>query len=315
MNRIFGDWTGVRIFLAVYRHGSTIAAARTLGMSQPTVARKIDALEHALALTLFERDTRGFQPTSNAQRLLPLAEAVEAAMSGFADAAAAARRSILQPIRITAPRLNFSPLFTGILAGFSAMNPAVRFELISTYDLLDLAAGEADVAIRIAKQITDERLICSKLTDVTATLFASRSYAEAHGLPKSEAEFAGHSFVVYDPSPSTHGLNNWLLRQISPDQIVSRSPDAESVCAAAAAGLGIAPVTVSLAIDYPSLVPCFPPRAETTVSSWLCIGPDAWRRPEVKEFAAFFAPRFRAAYTAHKVEGERRWGVAWTATR
>ncbi|GHF60946.1 LysR family transcriptional regulator [Seohaeicola zhoushanensis] len=307
MNNAFDDWSGVRVFLAVMRRGSTLAASRDLGMSQPTVTRRIDAFEHRLGLTLFDRDTRGFRPTRDAQRLLPFAEAAEKAMTGLAEAAVAARRTMLEPIRITAPRLNFSPLFTAILAEFSALHPGVRFGLISSYALLDLAAGEADIAIRIARRVIDERLICSKLTDVTSTLFASRSYAEAHGLPRSDAEFAGHSFVVYDPSPSPDGLNAWLMKRISPDQIVSRSADAESVCAAIAAGLGIGPVPTSLAVDYPAMVPCFPPPQETTVQSWLCIAPDAWRRPEVKAFAAFFAPRFRAGYAAHKAEGERRW--------
>lgn len=276
-------------------------------MSQPTVTRRIDVLEHVLGLTLFERDTRGFRATRAAERLLPCAESVEAAMCRLTDEASAARRTILQPIRITAPRRNFSPLFSAILAEFNVLHPAVRFELISSYELLDLAAGEADVAIRIAAQVTDERLICSRLTEVTSTLFASRGYAAAHGLPASEHELAGHSFVVYDPSPSPRGINSWLLQRIGTDQIVSRSADAESVCAAIAAGLGIGPVPVSLAVDYPTMVPCFEPPPETTVHSWLCIAPEAYRRPEVRDFAAYFAPRFRAGYAAHKAEGARRW--------
>lgn len=309
MTGAFDDWSGLRVFLAVLRCGSTLAASRDLGMSQPTVTRRIDALEHSLSLKLFERDTRGFRPTRDALRLQPLAEAVEQAMAAFVDGATAARQTMLEPIRITAPRLNFSPLFTAILAEFSAQHPGVRFGLISSYALLDLAGGEADVAIRIARRISDERLICSKLTDVTSTLFASRGYAETRGLPRSERDFAGHSFVVYDPSPSPDGLNAWLMKRISPDQIVSRSQDAESVCAAIAAGLGIGPVPTSLAVDYPAMVPCFPPPQEVTVHSWLCIAPDAWRRPEVKAFADFFAPRFREGYAAHKAEGERRWAL------
>ena len=56
MKSDFRDWSDVRVFLAVVRAGSTLAASKSLGMAQPTVARRIEALEHALGLVLFERD-------------------------------------------------------------------------------------------------------------------------------------------------------------------------------------------------------------------------------------------------------------------
>ena len=56
MKSEFRDWSDVRVFLAVVRAGSTLAASNSLGMAQPTVARRIEALEHALGLVLFERD-------------------------------------------------------------------------------------------------------------------------------------------------------------------------------------------------------------------------------------------------------------------
>lgn len=292
------NWSDVRIFLAVYREGSTLSASKRLGMSQPTVARRIEVLEHDLGLLLFERDTRGFRPTQAARDLLAPAEDMERAACQLEDAALLSRKTATRPIRITAPRRNFSPIFSAILADFCAENPGTRFELISSYDVLDLVAGEADVAIRISRHITDERLICTRLTEVRSTLFASRGYAARHGLPSSPEEFAGHSFVVYDPVPGTMLLNHWLTERISADQIVARGADAESVTASIDAGIGIGPATVAFAMDYPGLVRCFDPPPGTQVSSWLVISPEAYRRPEVRAFAAFFAPRFRTSYTA-----------------
>lgn len=303
------DWSDIRVFLAVFREGSTLAASRRLGVSQPTVARRIDALEHALGLKLFERDTRGFCPTQAARELLAGAEGLEASAAVFEAAAAKARKTGAKPIRITAPRRNFSSTFSAILAEFSLCHPGTRFELISSYEVLDLVAGEADVAIRIAKKVTDDRLICTKLTDVKSTLFASRGYAERHGLPRSPEEFAGHSFVIYDPVPATMLLNKWLLDRISPDQIVARSGDVESVTASIEAGLGIGPTPVAFAMEYSSLVRCFDPPEGTDVHSWLLVSPEAYRRPEVRAFTEFFAPRFRTAYKAmrDKAALEQAW--------
>lgn len=296
MNSAFLDWSDVRVFLAVCRNGSTLAASRKLGLSQPTVTRRISALEHALGLKLFDRDTHGFRPTDAARRLLPHAERLEDSASAFGAAAAQARRANAQAIRITAPRRNFSPIFTAIIAEFIAEHPGTRFEFIASYEVLDLVAGAADIAIRIAPQIDDARLICARLTHVASTLFASRGYALRHGLPASAAEFAGHSFVVFDRAPGSMPLNTWLLERIAPEQIVARCEDTEAVTASVEAGLGIGPVPVTLALDYPSLVRCFDPPDGTDVTSWLVISPDAYQRPEVRAFAKFFAPRFRAAY-------------------
>lgn len=300
MKNALEDWSGVRVFLAVYRKGSTLAASRELGMSQPTVARRIDALEHDLGLTLFVRDTRGFQATQAARQLFPLAEAAEAAFTALSASAQALRQVQARPIRLTAPRLNFTPLFSQILADFCATHPEVRFELISSYRLLDLCAGDADVALRITRQITDERLICTRLTEVTSSLYGSQSYAQQRGLPKSEADLAGHSFVLYDAKPGSLLMNDWLLERVAPEQIVSRCADAESVNAAIAAGIGLGPVSTSLSFDYPMLVPCFDPPPGTSLSSWLAISPEAYARPEIRAFAQFFAPRFRADYKALK---------------
>ncbi|SLN43206.1 hypothetical protein ROA7023_01759 [Roseisalinus antarcticus] len=64
--------------------------------------------------------------------------------------------------------------------------------------------------------------------------------------------------------------------------------------AALKTGIGIGPVPTSLAHDQPGLIRCFDPPEGTDTSSWLVISPEAWRRPEVKAFSAFFAPRFIA---------------------
>lgn len=100
--------------------------------------------------------------------------------------------------------------------------------------------------------------------------------------------------------PGAMRLNRWLVERILPEQIVARCGEPESVTASIEAGLGIGPVTISFAADYPSLVRCFDPVQDTDTTSWLVIGPDAYRRPEVRAFAAFFAPRFREAYLAQR---------------
>jgi DNA-binding transcriptional LysR family regulator len=273
-----------------------LQAAKLLGVSQPTVARRIDVLEHTLQLVLFERGTRGFRPTQDALNLKAAAEAVEAAIGTFIDDAQNSQRIHFRPIKITAPPKNFSDTFAKILAEFSAAHPGAHFEFISTYAVLDLSAGEADVAIRIAQKIDDDTLICRKLNTIRPALYASTDYAARHGLPASAEALDGHKFVVYDRLAKSYGLNEWLLERIDPSQIASRCSDTEAMIAAIKIGIGIGILTPSLANDDPTLKRCFRPPENTSTSSWLLINRDAYRRPEVKAFSAFFAPRYQAAF-------------------
>ena len=169
MNSGFRNWSDLRVFLAVVREGSTLAASHKLGMAQPTVARRIDALEHTTGLVLFERSTKGFTLTQNGRELIPVAEAVEQAANAFAHKATDLART--RPIRITAYAGNFSDRMINIVNQFSSENPGTSFEFIPSVKSLDLVAGEADVALRLARSEPDPRLISRKISDARWSLF------------------------------------------------------------------------------------------------------------------------------------------------
>jgi DNA-binding transcriptional LysR family regulator len=235
MKNVLRNWSDIRVFLAVVREGSTLAASRKLGVSQPTVARRIEALESETGLALFERDTRGFRPTESARSLIPHAEKIEVAASDFV--AKATDLTGTHPIRITAPGY-FSEQATDILSEFVAMHPGVAFEFIPSLKVLNLSEGEADIAIRVSKSEPDETLICRKLSTARWALFGGKRYAEKFGLPKSSDDLKGHRFVTFEHDDVPAYLHNWIAHRVSPDQIVMsfRVPDRGSVNPTALAG-------------------------------------------------------------------------------
>src|SRR3546814_14943669 len=87
------DWNDLRYFIAVAETGSTLAAGRTLRVSQTTVARRVAALAEALGLTLFERRQAGYAPTPAGEALLGPAHQVGTAATARAEAAAAMGRA------------------------------------------------------------------------------------------------------------------------------------------------------------------------------------------------------------------------------
>jgi len=297
MKNEFRNWSDVRVFLAVVRQGSTLAASRKLGIAQPTVARRIDALENETGLTLFERDTRGFKPTQDARSLFSLAEAIEEAAENFA--AKIRKLTDPRPIRITAPGI-FSDRVTDIFSEFTALNPGVAFEFVPSLKTLNLSKGEADIAIRVTRSEPDEDLICRKIGTAQWALFAGQSYADSFGLPKSPDDLRGHRFVTFEHEGLPNHEHSWLVRRVSPDQIVMSFSELDLMQASVRAGHGLGLVNLRLAAFDGALIHCFGPIKELSSSNLMLIAPDAYRRPEVKAFTKFFAPRYAATFDRPK---------------
>jgi len=294
MKSVFQNLSDVRVFLAVLRAGSTLAAAKTLGMAQPTVARRIEALEHVLKLVLFERNTKGFTPTQNAFSLVPSAEAVEEAATAV-DLKAAQLASVQSgTIRMTAVTDAFNPRLSAILKEFVESYSNVSFELIPSDDAINISSGDVDIAIRWTnKEIDDPSLICRKLATVTHSLFASESYAPTFELPHSESDMEGHKYLVFGGNRMTF-INEWLLERIKPDQIAMACQDFKAMETGIQIGAGIGVLPTRFMKSDKTLVQCIELPEDLGSTVWLLVNPTAYRRPEVKAFTAFFAPRYSA---------------------
>lgn len=290
MQSRFTRWGDARVFLAVAREGSTLKASKALGMTQTTVARRIEALEHALGLVLFERDTRGFRLTPAGEGLVPPAEAIEAAVAAFLTRADAARRP--DAIRITAPSIVFNAELAQVISDYSRDNGGVRFEFMPAEHKVDLIAGEADVAFRFGPRPDHPDLILRPIMRVELALFASEDYVARHGKPEAPEDITGHDVLLFSQSLGPSSINAWLEGIADPARVVGRSAEMYSMRSAIQSGLGIGPLTVQFARQA-GLVQCLPPREEFYSEGWLVIAPDAWRHEEVKAFARFIVPELR----------------------
>lgn len=297
MNNDLRNWTNIRIFLAVIRAGSTLAASKQLGMAQPTVARRIDALEHETGLTLFERDTRGFKPTPEASSLLPLAEALEKAASDLS----AAIDDMIQPrpIRITGFTANFAGRARDIFSAFSAAYPQVPLEFLPGARTLDLMAGEADIAMRFVWKEQHPDLICRHISVARTTLYGSAEYAARHGLPSRPQDMIQHRIFSYRRPDIMPILHDWILQYVPEDRITRVYSEVSLMDAAVRAGQGLALLNLRLVESDEKagkLIRCFEPPEALAVPHMVVISPDAYRRPEVRAFARFFIPRYAAIF-------------------
>lgn len=288
------NWSDIRVYLAVVREGSTLAASHKLGMSQPTVARRVEALEHAIDLALFERDTRGFKPTQYGRNLVRHAEKIEASANAFIEQAFELAKA--KPIRITAYSGNFSPRMIEIVNEFSAENPGIAFEFLPSVRALDLAAGEADIALRLARMPPDPNLICRKISDARWSMFGGLSYAEQFGLPDSIRDLDGHKFVTFQRGDVPNVFHEWLLKYVAPEQIVATYSEMDLMHAAIRSGQGLGISNVKLVEPDDTLIRCFEEIEELSAPHLMLISQDAYRRPEVRSFTKYFAPRYAAIF-------------------
>ena len=178
------DWSDLRHFLAVARLGSTIRAAKVLGMNQSTVQRRIAELERQLGQIRFERRVDGYRLTSLGEELRPIAERVEAAISDFRRHVEASNTKLVGSIRLTCPETaGYRIIKSELLDRFHAYYPELRVEIVMVDQILDLANGEADIAFRTSDP-KDEALVARKVAEVPWAVFASRAYVDRRGIPK-----------------------------------------------------------------------------------------------------------------------------------
>jgi DNA-binding transcriptional LysR family regulator len=169
------NWDDVRVFLAVLRASSARKAADDLGVSRPTVSRRLEAFEARLGLELFERRSDGLHATAAATELLPAAEAAERALMRVSRAAQAADPHIRGPIRVAVPAIVAADLLMPDLVAFAKAWPEIELYFSGSYDLADHARREADVAIRFMPvgKLPSEELTGRKVGNAYQAIYGS----------------------------------------------------------------------------------------------------------------------------------------------
>ncbi len=191
------DWNRARAFLVTAEEGSLSAAARALGMTQPTLGRQVSALEQELDVVLFERVGQGLVITPVGLELAEHVRAMGQAASRLSLAASGKSQSIEGNICISASEVYTVFLLPPIVARLRQLEPKIRVELVATNDTSDLSRREADIAIRNF-QPTQNELIARKIRDDTARMYATPEYLRKLGQPQSASDFSHASFVSFD---------------------------------------------------------------------------------------------------------------------
>jgi DNA-binding transcriptional LysR family regulator len=287
------DWDDQRAFLAVFDEGSLSAAARRLGVSQPTVRTRIAALETALGAALFTRSVNGLTATEHARALAAPARAMARASEAFVRAASAPPGEIAGAVRLSVAEFVGIEVLPPILASLRVAHPRIVIELSLSNSAADLLEQEVDIAVRMHEP-RQEALVAQKIGTIPLGLFAHPDYLARRGAPASLDDLADHDIIGPDRARSDLQMAEAFHPALTRDRLSVRTDSHPAQLALARAGLGIAVAHRAIGLADPRLTPVLPGVEIAALETWVVTHEDLRRVPRVRAVFDHLVTAFKA---------------------
>lgn len=234
------EWGDLKVFLAIARAGSLSAAARTLGLSQPTMGRRLRTLEKSVGHSLFQRTADGFVLTDEGGMVIEHAERIEEEALAVERKLAAAEQHLQGSLRITSSDWFGQHVLAPLLAEFASEHPHVAIELLTESRFLSLSRREADLAFRI-RPFDEQDAISRKLMQVRYAVYAKKGASTPVA-----GDGAGTNLIALATGFAGIPDDSWLPSMLPNARIVFRSNSRDVQASMCAHGIGIAVLPVLL---------------------------------------------------------------------
>lgn len=206
----------LRTFQAVMVHGSTIAAAVALNITQPSISRAIKELEELVGFTLFIRDRKGLHPTIEAEHLYEEASKAYDALIGVENVALQIKNNERGLIRVAAPPIYIDGIVSDHISEFINLHPNIRFQLISERKSKVahmVESGQADIGIISLPILSQALNIDHSFKRQAQFIFAKGSHYENKKTIKTVDFYQDHFIKLTNDTPLRIMLDNHLLKQ------------------------------------------------------------------------------------------------------
>ena len=230
-------WSDVRIFLAIARCGTLGAAAKLVGQTQPTMGRRLRALEEALGHTLFQRTSDGFVLTDDGAGVLGYAERMEEEALGLTRALTGKETQLTGLLRVSSSDWFGMHVLTPVFARFLAKHPGISLELVTDSRLYNLARREADLLFRITP-FDEPDVIQRKLMHIDYALYGHVDLA-----PPSHGKGDGDTLISMDSAFDALPDVEWIKRSLPRARVVfgSNNRGVQARMCAEGAGFAVLP--------------------------------------------------------------------------
>jgi DNA-binding transcriptional LysR family regulator len=275
------DWSLLQGFLELGRYGSLSAASRALGVSQPTLSRRLATLETSLGVSLFLRGPRGLTLTAAGERLVKVTERMREAARAVPEVVEAGHDPVSGVVRVTVPEAGLATdWLPRALLPLRKLHPGLLVEISVENRLVEMGKREADIAMRNQRP-TDEALTARSLGTFAWYLYASPQYLAAHP-PVAELSDLRHQDVLVYETPDNGRQGRWLSHRRLMDRVVLRSNSLDALARAARLGWGVAMLPAFVADRDPALSRVLPERPITRMPLWLVTHVELKRSPRVQ---------------------------------
>jgi DNA-binding transcriptional LysR family regulator len=281
-------WDDLQFFLAVAQHGTLSAAARALAVTQPTVGRRIAALEQRLGAELFARSSRGLTLTASGQAILADAEAMRDHAARAESSASGRDQGIAGKVRVSGSEWLIGSVLAPTLAPLLSRHPALELELSAEARHVNLARREADIALR-PSEFQHDAVYQRAVGTLEFGLYASDAYLARHGLPDFERGAPGQVVIAMTEDLRTIADRDWLPALVAHAHVAARCNGREPMATLAAAGVGFACLPCFVGDGKPGLRRLATPTPSPLRKLWLGVHRAARRTPRVQLTAQFLA--------------------------
>lgn len=286
------DWDDLKLALAVARHGSLSAAARSTGVSQPTVGRRLESFERKIGVNLFDRSTEGLKPTTLGAALFDGLSMMEEGALSIERRIASRDTGLEGAIVVTSLDWLADFLTVPIIARFAAQHPLVSIEMLNETRVFNLSRHEADIAFRFGK-FEQEDLIVRKVAEVSYGLYASHDYLERVGHPDIAAGCAGHFIIMLHEAAGRVCYRDWLAALAPRAHILLRTNSVQSHIAATEAGIAMGVLPRYIADQKQSLMRIETHQPEPVQTIQMGVHADMRDNPRIRALLDFAAREFK----------------------
>jgi len=275
------NWDDLKYFLAVARHGSVRAAAKSLDVNHATVSRRIRQFEDQLGDRLFERTNTGYERTVLADEIYSEALHLEERLNTVSRKVAGRDKQLKGDIRVTLHDSIARNLFMDDFAEFCALHSDIELEIIDSVHPLNLANREADIAFRICKEPPDY-LIGRKIANIHRACYISTD--KAHEID-SEGWVENNNWISW--SDKLRRPAGQIARDYPRFKARHKIMDASLQKEACKAGMGIGILMCFMADNDPALTRIPPYHSEHKYDLWMLYHPDLRSSAKIQSFVQF----------------------------
>jgi len=282
------NWDDHRYFLAIARERSLTAAGKALGVSQPTVSRRLETLESKLKVRLFDRTRQGYELTAVGMDLFETVQQVEEDLTQIDRKIYGKDQDLTGGLRITCTEIFLNGYLASFVWRFLAQHPAIEFSVLCTRSPLSLSRGDADLALRFTQRPL-ETLAGRRLASVAHGVYVARGAA---GDRFSAAKRAEWDWIAMPDDMD----NRLLFGPDFPEGRIKHQVDSMAAMQSMARdGLGVAMLPCYVADRDPSLRRAAPnPLRDGKLDLWILYHPDVRRVYRVRLFADFITDLIRS---------------------